>query len=164
VVVAGDKRRSHLTYTFAQAGGDRDVEVSAIACLPEGFPTTRPADSVKLKVQRRPLLFTIETPGKSVLFGKPVQFRIQPVDQVASVAWDFDDGNSDSTNNVAPQHTYQHTGTFAVSAEVTSKDGQKLKARWPTWSSWLSQPKRGRWRFMPAQPWVIGCTSEAWSN
>ena len=131
VVETGDKRRSHLTYKFVQAGGDRDVEVAAIACLPEGFPTTRPADSVTLKVQRRPLQFTIEAPDKSVLFGKPVQLRVQPVDQVASVTWDFDDGSTDSSGNIAPQHTYQCTGTFAVTADVTSKDGQKVKARRP---------------------------------
>ena len=57
----------------------------------------------------------------TILFGRPVQFFAENLDNVESIEWDFGDGLKSFERN--PFHYYYESGTFDVTLRLTSASG-----------------------------------------
>ncbi|MEM8909171.1 MAG: PKD domain-containing protein, partial [Bacteroidota bacterium] len=61
-----------------------------------------------------------------------------PIDESYDLVWDFGDGNT--SGEISPTHTYQDTGIYDVSLEITSPIGCFASESWDDWIEILPSP------------------------
>ncbi len=72
-----------------------------------------------------------------------------PIDESYDIIWDFGDGETGT--GVSPTHTYDETGVFTVSVDVTSPIGCQTDTTWKNLITILGSP-RARFDYTPDQP------------
>jgi PKD repeat protein len=97
-----------VTLTVTAADGVTTNSISQIVSVVAPTPTTEPVDA----------LFSAAPTSSDPL---TVQFTNQSTGPVASYAWDF--GDTGTSNEASPVHTYAAAGDYTVTLTVTAADG-----------------------------------------
>lgn len=83
----------------------------------------------------------VSSPSPSPL-RKPVEFKLLSPPGWTAVVWDFDDGETDASNNPNPIHQYTMRGSFQPRANVTWDDGTVSLAK--STVNVIAEPPRAR--------------------
>lgn len=100
------------TYTY---NGPGQYEATLIVTSSTGC-----SDTLQQSVTINPGV-TADFTAQNVCLGEPVVFSNQSSASVTTWSWDFDDNNSDNTEN--PSHTFANSGTYSVTLTATSANG-----------------------------------------
>lgn len=100
------------TYTY---NGPGQYDVTLIVTSSTGC-----SDTLQQLVTINPGV-TANFTAQNVCLGEPVVFSNQSSASVTTWSWDFDDNNSDNTEN--PSHTFANSGTYSVTLTATSANG-----------------------------------------